>query len=88
MPTAKRKKLKHTAFIELNEEAIRIYYEDDKIKRWNGYRVLGTDGSKIILPNTQEMREEFGEIKIRNQQNKPMAESYASALFECCYDII
>lgn len=83
-----RKKLKHTAFMELNEDAIRIYYNDNKIKRWNGYRVLGTDGSKIILPDTKEMREEFGEIKIRNQQNKPMAESYASALFECCYDVL
>ena len=83
-----RKKFKHTAFIELNESAVKIYYSDNKIKRWNGYRVFGVDGSKIILPNTQEMRKEFGEIKIRNQQNKPMAESYASALFECCYDVL
>jgi hypothetical protein len=83
-----RKKFRHTAFIELNESAVSIYYSDNKIKRWNGYRVLGIDGSKIILPNTEEMRHEFGEIKIRNQQNKPMAESYASALFECCYDVL
>lgn len=83
-----RKKFKHTAFIELNEGAVNIYYSDNKIKRWNGYRVLGVDGSTIILPNTKEMRNEFGEIKIRNQQNKPMAESYASALFECCYDVL
>jgi len=83
-----RKKFKHTAFIELNEGAVKIYYSDNKIKRWNGYRVFGVDGSKIILPNTPEMRKEFGEIKIRNQQNKPMAESYASALFECCYDVL
>lgn len=83
-----RKKLKHTAFIELNDGAIKIYYKDKKINRWHGYRVLGVDGSTIILPNTDEMRQEFGEIKIRNQQSKPMAESYASAMFECCYDVL
>jgi hypothetical protein len=32
-----RKKFKHTAFIELNEGAVKIYYSDNKIKRWNGY---------------------------------------------------
>lgn len=83
-----RKKFKHTAFIELNDGAVKVYYSDNKIKRWKGYRVLGVDGSKIILPNTEDMRTEFGEIKIRNQQNKPMTESYASALFECCYDVL
>ena len=80
-----RKKFKYTAFVELNERIIRIYYSDDEIKRWKGYRCLGVDGSKIILPNTQEMREEFGEIKIKNQV---MEESYASATFECCYDVL
>ena len=83
-----RSKFKHTAFIELNDGTIKIYYKDNKIKRWNGYRVFGVDGSKIILPNTKEMQQEFGEIKIRNQQNKPMADSYVSAMFECCYDVL
>jgi hypothetical protein len=83
-----RKKFRHTAFIAFNEKAVSVYYSDNKIKRWNGYRVLGVDGTKIILPNTKEMRQEFGEIKIRNQQNKPMAESYASAMFECYYDVL
>lgn len=34
-----RKKFKHTAFIALNEKAISLYYSDNNIKRWRGYRV-------------------------------------------------
>lgn len=79
-----RKKFKHTAFIELNDQITTFYYAS-KIKRWKGYRCLGVDGSKIILPNTKEIREEFGSIKIKNQE---MEGSYASATFECCYDVI
>lgn len=80
-----RKKFKHTAFIELNELITTIYYSDDEIKRWKGYRCFGVDGSKIILPNTKEMKEAFGEIKIKNQE---MESSYASATFESCYDVL
>ena len=46
-----RKKFKHTAFIELNDQITAFYYASE-IKRWRGYRCLGVDGSKIILPNT------------------------------------
>ncbi len=80
-----RKKLRHTAFIELNELITTTYYSDDKIKRWKGYRCFGVDSSKIILPNTEEMKKTYGEIKIKNQQ---MESSYVSATFECCYDVL
>ena len=83
--TQARKKFKHTAFIELNDDTIDIYYEDDDIKRWKGYRCLGVDGSKIILPNTEEIKKEFGEIKITSQY---VNGTYTCALFECCYDVL
>jgi hypothetical protein len=80
-----RRKFKHTAFIELNEGIIETYYSDDKIKFWKGYRVLGVDASKIILPNTEEMQKEFGAVPIKSQH---MDGSYTCALFECCYDVL
>ena len=83
--TQARKKLKHTAFIALNEEAIEIYYEDGQFNRWKGYRVFGVDASKIILPDEQEIHREFGTIKIKNQT---MEDSYSCALFECRYDVL
>jgi|JI10StandDraft_1071094.scaffolds.fasta_scaffold103875_2 hypothetical protein len=42
-----RKKFKHTAFIELNEKAIALYYSDNKIKRWKGYRVVDIQRSEF-----------------------------------------
>jgi hypothetical protein len=80
-----RKKFKHTAFIELNDGLVKIYYADDNIKRWKGYRCLATDGSKITLPNTSEMKKEFGTIAIKNQE---IESSYAAGILVCCYDVL
>lgn len=80
-----RKKFKHTAFIELNEGAIELFYEKGQIKRWKGYRVYGVDASQVMLPKTQELQDKFGSISIKNSH---MESSYVSALFECRYDVL
>jgi hypothetical protein len=81
-----RKKFKHTAFIALNEKAISLYYSDNNIKRWKGYRVFGVDASRIILPNNAGIKAEFGDISIQNQHGENG--SYSSAMFECRYDVL
>jgi hypothetical protein len=84
--TQARSKFKHTAFIELNDDIINIFYsEDEKIKKWNGYRCLAADGSKIILPNTEEIGEEYGLIAVKN---KTMNGSFSCSMFECYYDVL
>lgn len=80
-----RKKFRHTAFIELNEDAIALFYEKAKIKRWKGYSVHGVDASQVILPKTQELEDKFGSIPIKNTH---MESRYVSALFECRYDVL
>ncbi len=64
-----RKKLKHSAFVELNNDIVNLYYdeEDSNIKRFKGYRFLGIDGSKIVLPNNKEIKKEFGERTIKKK---------------------
>src|ERR1700722_14157840 len=81
-----RKKFKHTAFIALNEKAIQIYYCDNRIKRWKGYRVFGIDASRIILPHHPEIKAAFGDIPIKNQHGD--SGHYSSAWFECRYDVL
>ena len=84
--TQARNKFKHTAFIELNDDIVSIFYsEEDKIKKWNGYRCIGSDGSKVILPNTVEIAEEYGSISVKN---KTMNGTFSCALFECYYDVL
>jgi hypothetical protein len=84
--TQARSKFKHTAFMELNNDIIDLFYsEDEGIKKWNGYRCIGADGSKIILPKTPEIAKEFGSITVKN---KTMDSSFSCALFECYYDVL
>jgi hypothetical protein len=55
-----RKKLKASAFIELNEQSLATFYEDFPVqKRWHGFRLLAVDGSKVELPNDLEIRDKF-----------------------------
>ena len=82
-----RKKLLHTAYVELNDDIIGIYYKDNDIKRFKGYRLLAFDGSKIILPNTNSIKEEFGSRSIGNQTEKELGK-YTGATYQACYDAL
>ncbi len=56
-----RYKLKHTAFIELNQEAVvKTLYSDNDYQTFWVFRVLAVDGSKLLLPDSDDVREAFG----------------------------
>ena len=65
-----RLKLRHTAFIELNEEAIlKVVYEQKgsfEVRRWKGHRLLAIDSSKIRLPNEEALGQEFSWVQCSN----------------------
>lgn len=67
-----RLKLKHTAFIELNERAIlTVAYggeTDFALRRWKGHRLLGVDSSLIRLPKEAALGAEFGWVDCANQE--------------------
>jgi hypothetical protein len=67
-----RLKLKHTAFIELNERAILdVAYggkTDFVVRLWKGHRLIGIDSSLIRLPNEPALGTEFGWVECGNQQ--------------------
>ena len=85
--TRARKKLKHTAYVELNEDILEIYYKDNDIKRLQGYRILAIDGSKITLPKNNAIKKEFGTKPIGNHTGKPLGE-YSRATYQACYDVL
>lgn len=85
--TKARKKLKHTAYIELNNDIVDIYYKDQNIKRFRGFRILAFDGSKITLPECDEVKEKFGSKPIGNHTGKDLGE-YSRATFQSCYDVL
>jgi hypothetical protein len=55
-----RKKLKPWAFQRLNEVAVDFFYREGEYYVWGGYRVLAADGSRLLLPSSPDIREEFG----------------------------
>ena len=60
-------KLKHKAFIALSKIVpVDNLYSDSDYKTFWGFRVLGIDGSKIVLPNNEAICEEFGTIAWTN----------------------
>ncbi len=65
--------MKYSAYVELNDDFVRAYYADTDIKKYKGwYRLIAIDGSRIQLPNTPAMIEEFG-IAENKGKTLPMA---------------
>lgn len=58
--TQARAKLKHTAFIELDEEVQTTFYNQAPYKTWQSHRLLALDGSTITLPRSKELKSCFG----------------------------
>ncbi len=55
-----RKKLKPSAFIELNSTAVYEYEKQAPLKTWNEMRLLAVDGSTATVPDEPEVKEHFG----------------------------
>ena len=68
-----RKKLKHEAFIELNEHATEFFYKEFSPLTWQGFRLTAFDGSLIQLPHEPEIAEHFGVWGVRKGEPCPMA---------------
>jgi hypothetical protein len=83
-----RQKLSHSAFIELHRAAVvEPYYADDQYQTWQGFRLVGVDGSKIRLPDTPEIRKEFGTFAVKNQSGVELGEQ-PWGLASVCYDVL
>lgn len=84
-----RYRLKHTAFIELNQEAVvRTMYEDGDDQRFWGLRVLAVDGSKLLLPDHAAVREQFGTIPFSHGKSGLHQGERPYALASALYDVL
>jgi len=55
-----RQKVKWEAFREMFEFTVATHYKINETLRWDGYRLLGIDGSKLALPNDKPLLAYFG----------------------------
>lgn len=89
--TQARKKLNYSAFIELSDMSRDLFYEDGEYKRFKGYRLLAVDGSIVTLPNTDDIKKEFGVVQVKNQEatfTKEIAQARASTLYDVLNHIV
>ena len=77
-----RMKLSHTAFIELNDGIIKEFYTDNLFELRNGFRLLAIDGSRLQLPLSLELIEDFGFAENQGAVPVPMAQA------SYCYDLL
>lgn len=66
--------MKHSAYIELNEELVKGFYTGEDYKQYKGYRLLAIDGTRIQLPNRESVIKEFG-LAENGGKTIPMASS-------------
>jgi hypothetical protein len=89
--THARAKLKHTAFIELNEATVlpSVYGAEaqPRLRRWRGRRLLGVDSSLVRLPRSPEMLVTFGAVEVRNHLGAT-GTIYAEGRMSVLYDLL
>ena len=89
--THARAKLKHTAFIELNQQSVlpTMYGGEAKveIQTWHGHRLLGVDSSLARLPNSAELREQFSVVEVSNQLGSSGV-GYPEGRISVLYDLL
>ena len=84
-----RYKVKHTAFIELNQKAVvESRYRDADFRTFWGFRVLAVDGSKVRLPDTAEVRASLGTITDSIGKNPQIQGEHPYALASVLYDVL
>lgn len=75
-----RKKLRHEAFIELNQVQTSFFYEQYPLRTWFDFRLLAIDGSTLDLPNTADIVNRFGGIE--SVDNRICPKARVSQLFD------
>jgi hypothetical protein len=89
--THARAKLKHTAFIELNQATVlpSVYGAEGepRLKRWRGRRLVGVDSSLLRLPQSRELLECFGAVQVSNHLGATGTE-YAEGRMSVLYDLL
>jgi|WetSurMetagenome_2_1015567.scaffolds.fasta_scaffold124693_1 hypothetical protein len=87
--TQQRHKLSPDVFVDMNHLLISEFYQDneERVQLWNGFRVLSVDGSKLTLPFSEELKQEYG---IAHNQNAiiDLVQGRASVLYDVLNQLV
>ena len=80
-----RQNIKYEAFRELVGYSVDLFYDEAEYTKFHGYRVLAIDGSKLNLPDSSELRSEFG---FQLTSGASQVQGTASLLYDVCNNLI
>ena len=80
--TRARAKLKPEAFVRLNEVGTESFYQQAPYRTFQGFRLLGIDGSTAVLPRHKSVREEFGTVGFGPYADSPRSVARLSVLYD------
>lgn len=83
-----RQKIDPLLFTDLRHILITEFYTDNdaRVKRWNGLRLLATDGSTLALPQTPELARIYGHAN--NQHDTKVASGRCSVLYDVLNNLV
>lgn len=77
-----RAKLRAEAFVKLNEVGINSFYRHAPYRRFQGFRLLGIDGSTAVLPRHKTIEQEFGTTCFGPYADSPRSVARTSVLYD------
>lgn len=80
--TQARAKLNPYAFTRLTEVVCDTFYSNVEWNAWMGLRVLAIDGSRIRLPNSEDIKEEFHTTNMGPKTDAPVSLGLSSMLYD------
>lgn len=81
-----RAKLSYMAFKELTYDTVDFFYKNEEdLKTWKGFTVYAVDGSTCILPESEDIKNEF---YITHNHNQTSENSYIKAHCSVLYDVL
>lgn len=80
--THSRRKLKPEAFKELNKIGSDSFYRNASYMTWLNFRLLSIDGSTVLLPKHQSIKEEFGTVNFGPYADSPRSIATLSMLYD------
>ncbi len=85
--TQARAKLNYTAFIEMKDKSVEMFYEDGEYNRYKNFRLLAIDGSIVILPHSDDVKKEFNPT-IAKCQLEEFSKEVIQARVSTLYDVM
>jgi hypothetical protein len=77
-----RNKLNPACFKRLNKRAVDTFYAINEVYAWYGMRVLAVDGSPLMLPNHQTIKEGFGVHRFGPNTDSERSMALCSMLYD------